>query len=91
MKITIHDVNPNKLHDEIISANITPLIVENDLKENEYIAENTWVSFENGTDMELAQQIINAHDPTPMPPVAGQDEFNLDVDFRLTMIELGVF
>lgn len=64
----IYNVNPNKLHGELNKAEIFPLLVQNDTKDNEYIAENTWITFEDGADMELVQQIIDAHDPTPGPP-----------------------
>lgn len=47
-------------------------------------------TFAEGTDMELVQQIIDAHDPTPLPLQPTQDDYLLDLDFRLSIIELGV-
>lgn len=64
MKVHYSNVNPNKLHDELIKAGVIPVLVQNDLKEGEYIANNTWVTFADGTDMELVQKIIDAHEPT---------------------------
>ena len=72
------NVNPNKLHNEFISNNIN-CIVRNDLEEKQVIAENTWVTFEDGTDMELVQQIIDAHDPTPLPqPLSEIEQLRLE-------------
>ena len=61
MKITLQNVNTNKLHDELIVSGIVPLLVES-------LENTTWITFEDNTDMDLVQQIIDAHDPTPLPP-----------------------
>lgn len=63
----IKNVNTNKLHDQLISAGLIPAKVEHDKKEGDIIAENTWITFVEGTDMNLVQQIIDSHDPTPIP------------------------
>lgn len=63
----INNANPNKLHNEFINAGIVPVSVKNDSKIDEYIAEHTWIIFAEGTDMVIVQQIIDAHDPTPLP------------------------
>ena len=77
--------NVGKLHDEFVTQNIKPFpVFDNGDGTGDF-------TFPEETDMTAVQAVIDAHDPTPLPPVAGQDEFNLDVDFRLTMIELGVF
>jgi hypothetical protein len=60
MKIEYINVNTNKLHDELIANGITPILVES-------LEDKTWITFEDGVDMGLVQQIINAHDPTPTP------------------------
>ena len=58
----IPDCNVNKLHDEFMSVGIMPYPV--------FKLENGDgnFTFPNDTDMELVQQIIDAHDPTPLPP-----------------------
>lgn len=66
--IVINNVNPNKLHDELINAGITPKSVKHNKVENEDIAEKTWITFEEGTNMAMVQKIIDAHDTTPLPP-----------------------
>lgn len=53
-------VNTNKLHDELISADIIPLLVES--KDND-----VWITFVDDTDMAAVQTVIDAHDPTPAP------------------------
>ena len=70
MVVICNNVNPTKLHDELILNGIVPLTLEEDKNEGDYVAENTWITFAEGTDMDLAQQIIDAHNPTPVatPP-----------------------
>ena len=60
MKITVENINVNQLCDELISKGIILLLVES-------IENTTWITFKDGTDMDLVQQIIDAHDPTPLP------------------------
>ena len=74
MKITLKNVNPNKLHDELISANLIPSLLQSDKSVGEHIAPNTWITFPQDTDMVLAQQIIDAHDPTPLPQPPSEKE-----------------
>jgi len=90
MKITISNVNPNKLHDELLKASISPVLTEHDRPVGEYIAPNTWITFTDDTDMTVVQAIIDAHDPTPQPPQPTQDDYLIDLDYRLSMIELGL-
>ena len=54
------DINPNKLHDELIDAGIIPLLVTS--KDG-----TTWITYSDGTDMDAAQAVVDAHDPTPIP------------------------
>ena len=49
-----------------------------------------WLDFDFQKIEDIIDQKIALHDPTPLPLAVGQDEFNLDIDFRLTLIELGV-
>lgn len=68
MQIHLQNVNPNKVHDELIAAGVEPVVVENDLEEGQYIAANTWITVPEGTDMGVVQAVIDNHDPTPLPP-----------------------
>lgn len=77
------NVNSNKLHDELMRAGITPILVQHDRPEGEYIAPNTWIDFPDGTDMSVVQAIIDAHDPTPIPPTPTAEE-------RLEALELAM-
>ena len=64
----IKKCNVNKLHDEFINAGIKPfpvLQLEND--DGDF-------TFPKDTDMNLVQQIIDAHDPTPLPPKPSEKE-----------------
>jgi len=67
MKITLKNVNTNKLHDELIANGIIPMLVESS-------EDNTWITFAEDADMELVQQIIDAHDTTPLPPPLSEIE-----------------
>lgn len=80
----IEDINVNKLHDEFIKKGIRPFPVL-DLGDGS----GDFV-FPEGTDMTAVQSIIDAHDPTPLPPQPNQDDYLLDLDFRLSMLELGL-
>jgi hypothetical protein len=76
-------VNTNKLHDELIKAGVIPILVES--KDND-----TWITFADGTDMTVVQTVITAHDPTPLPPQPTEADYLVDLDYRLSMIELGI-
>ena len=70
----IKNINSKKLYTELAEIGVQISKMQNDAKEGEQIAMNTWVLFEDGTDMELVQQIIDAHDPTPLPPPKAETE-----------------
>lgn len=67
MKKTYNNMNVNKLYDELVDVGIKPITVWSDLKLGQHIAENIEIVFEEDTNMTLVQQIINAHDTTPLP------------------------
>lgn len=82
MKILYTNINPNKLHDELIKTGITPILVMHDAKKGECISENAWITFADNTDMTAAQAVVNAHDPTPLPPVPTLEQRNrADIDY----------
>lgn len=64
----IKNCNVNKLHDEFIQAGIQPFPV--------FVLENGDgdFTFPEGTDIEIVQQIIDRHDPTPLPPKPTPEE-----------------
>lgn len=75
MIITVQNVNPTKLHDELIKAGYPPLIVENDRPENqEGAASNTWLTYPGNADEVAIQAVIAAHDPTPLPQIPTTEE-----------------
>ena len=57
MKAQYANINPNKLHDELIAAGITPVLVENDCPVGAYVAPNTWIIFTTDTDVDKVAQI----------------------------------
>lgn len=64
----VNNCNVNKLHDEFIKAGIYPfpvVVLENG--DGDF-------TFPEGTDMELVQQIIDTHDPAPIPPKPTPEE-----------------
>lgn len=66
--MVIENINPNKLHDELIKNGVVPTVVKHDAVEGDYLAKKTWITFENGEDMDLVDKIIRKHNPTPEPP-----------------------
>lgn len=60
MRIEYLNVNTNKLHDELINAEIVPLLVESK-------DDKTWITFADDTDMTAVQSVIEAHNPEPLP------------------------
>lgn len=66
------NINPNKLHEELLAAGIIPLRVDNDMPKGAYIAPNTWITYPDGTDMDKVAQVVAAHTTTPptQPPTA---------------------
>lgn len=64
----IQNCNVNKLHDEFNKAGIKSYpVFELENGDGDF-------TFPKGTDMNLVQQIIDAHDPTPTPPSKTQLE-----------------
>lgn len=87
----IKDVNPNKLHDELMIAGILPISVINDLQYGAYMAENTTITFAPGTDMIAVQAIIDAHDPIPFSKVLNDTEQRVaDLELAIASILGGV-
>ena len=70
----LNNVNPKKLIDELTKKGIKIIYATHDSSDGEHIANNTIIDFEDNTDMEVVQQIINAHDPTPLPPKPSEKE-----------------
>ena len=73
MRQEFNNINPNKLHDELISKGIVPILVESDIKDKEYIAENTWITFADDVDTTKIDEVIKKHDPSQIV-VPTQDE-----------------
>lgn len=67
MEMHLKNINPTKLSDELIASGVSPILIENDRTSDNYIAENTWITFDDKVDLSLVQPIIDAHDPTPLP------------------------
>lgn len=66
--------NPTKLHDELIASGIKVSMLENDRKNGQVVAENTFITFGENVDMDLVQQVIDKHDPTPLPAEPDEKE-----------------
>lgn len=67
----IENVLRNKLHDELIEKGIVLKSIEAIVGDSQIGAD---IDFAEGTDMGLVQQIIDAHDPTPLPPQPTTEE-----------------
>jgi len=87
----INNINPTKLHDELIKAGIIPVMVTNDAVDGDYIALNTVIIFADGTDMTAVQAIIDTHDPTPLPqPPSEAEQRIIDLEVAMSYILGGV-
>lgn len=64
----VNNVNPNKLHEELIANGIVPLLVTHNKISGEIIAESTEIIFADNVDMTIVQAVIYAHNPEPLPP-----------------------
>lgn len=81
----LNNVNQNKLHQELINAGI-----EVDKIKVFTLMDDVHLTLSDDVDMQLAQSIIDAHDPTPIPPAPTQDDFLIDLELRMTILELGI-
>ena len=86
----------------ITAKNVNPVKMILDLeKHQQFVSKNKWENIDLETqivdvmtlvfddcDEVLVQQIIDAHDPTSLPPQPTAEDFNLEIDFRVTMLEL---
>lgn len=82
-RMIIENCNVYKLHDEFINAGIKPFPV--------FLLENGEgdFTFSENTDMDLVQQIIEAHDPTPLPQQLTENEMIMLAIADLAEIVLG--
>jgi hypothetical protein len=89
----VNNVIPNKLHQELINSGVECSVFHN-LEDGRYYIGDCEIMFAENTDMNLVQQIIDAHDPTPLPPQPTteelQIEYNIDLDYRISLIEMGL-
>lgn len=71
MQIHMQNVNPTKLHDELIEAGIPPKMVRSDAEDGQVIAANVWIDYEGPVDEETFQSVVSNHNPTiaPLPSV----------------------
>ncbi len=79
----ISNCNVNKLHNEFIQVGIKPfpvLVLENG--DGDF-------TFSKGTDMDLVQQIIDAHEPTPLPQLPSEKERLEALEQAMLEIALG--
>lgn len=85
MRIEYTNINTNKLHDELISAGIMPLLVES-------LDGTTWITYADDTDMTIVDAVVAAHDPVPvvLPTQEEVQEAETKVLITETLIELGV-
>lgn len=86
MKLNFNNVNPNKLHDELIVGGITPILVENDLKDGGYKAENTWITFPDDADTAKINDIVANHNSTPATPQPTDEERLASIESTITTL-----
>lgn len=82
----IENILRDKFHDELINAGIRPKFVGSIDNDSQLGAV---IKFEEGTDMVLVQQIIDTHDPTPLPKQLTENEIIMLAIADLAEIVLG--
>lgn len=80
MKIELHNVNTNKLHDELIVSGITPLLVES-------VGNTSWITV-NDSDVPGANSVIAVHDPSPIQVVDAKTVAISDIEKATTIASL---
>lgn len=67
MKYEVVNINLTKLQDQLIDAGIRfKKYLETKTLNETGVAKFAWCEFEDETNMNLVQQIIESHDPTPL-------------------------
>lgn len=86
------NINPSKLMGEFIKAGIdvNNMLITSDATIKNPIATKATLHIDSATNTDLIAKIIDAHDPTPIPPPPTQDDFLIDLELRMTMLELGI-
>jgi hypothetical protein len=89
MIITVHNVNPGKLHNELIQNGVVPMNVLHNAPEGEALAETATIELDESTDTQIVEQIIASHDPTPLtqPPTAEERLASIEAAI-LTLMEV---
>lgn len=78
-KLHFTGVNTNKLHDELIAAGIVPQLVES-------LDNDTWITIDD-SQVDVVNNIVAAHDPTPKPKLLTEAEIIADLEARLQTAE----
>lgn len=69
----VNNIVPNKLHQELADAGVNCSISHN-LEDGRYFVGGCEIKFADNTDMVLVQQIIDSHNPTPLPKLPTTEE-----------------
>lgn len=85
----VKNVVPNKLHQELVDAGVECSVSHN-LEDGRYFVGDCEIKFADNTDMSAVQAVIDAHNPAPLLPQPTEFDYLIDLDFRLSMIELGL-
>jgi len=67
------NVNPTKLHSELISVGINPVPFNNDAPESGFIG-SVWFDLPEGVTQEQVNAIVAVHDTALLPPQLDPDE-----------------
>lgn len=70
-KLEFQNVNTNKLHDELVTAGVIPVLVESTPQKEDdasKVSTYTWVTVSDA-DADAAKALAAAHDPTEIPEV----------------------
>lgn len=88
MELIYTGVNRNKFHNELNEQGIYPDPVKAGKTDDEIIL--TMPDDTPQSTLDQIEQIYQNHDPAPTPPQPTEADYLLDLDFRLSMLELGL-
>lgn len=87
MKIEIiKEINSAKLFDELLNVGLIMPTQEDGTS----VLQGNALYVADDVDMIAVQAVIDAHNPEQLPPQPTSDDYLIDLDFRISMIELGL-
>lgn len=79
IKLNFKKLNPNSFHQELINANIIPIMIEHDRNENNIIADNIYCTFSDDVNIDVINKIVLNHNPALKNEPTSQEKLNAQI------------